>query len=38
MTSFKVLGAALVFPRSLATPASAWDPVTAVAADPKTNT
>ena len=34
MTSFKLLGAALVFSALLATPASAWDPGNAQAADP----
>jgi hypothetical protein len=34
MTSFKVLSAALVFSALLATPASAWDPGNAEAADP----
>ena len=34
MTSFKVLGAALVFSALLATPASAWEPAAALAADP----
>ena len=34
MTSFKFLGAALVFSALLATPALAWDPGNAEAADP----
>jgi hypothetical protein len=34
MTSFKLLGAALVFSALLATPASAWEPAAAEAADP----
>ena len=34
MTSFKVLGAALVFSALLAMPASAWEPAAALAADP----
>jgi hypothetical protein len=34
MTSFKLLGAALVFSALVATPASAWDPGNAQAADP----
>jgi hypothetical protein len=34
MTSFKFLGAALVFSALLATPASAWEPAAAEAADP----
>ena len=34
MTSFKLLGAALVFSALLATPASAWEPAAAQAADP----
>ncbi|MET4280067.1 MULTISPECIES: hypothetical protein [unclassified Bradyrhizobium] len=34
MTSFKFLGAALVFSATLATPASAWEPAAALAADP----
>ena len=34
MTSFKLLGAALVFSALLATPALAWDPGNAEAADP----
>ena len=34
MTSFKFLGAALVFSALLATPASAWEPAAALAADP----
>jgi hypothetical protein len=34
MTSFKLLGAALVFSGLLATPASAWEPAAAEAADP----
>ncbi|MGY4434951.1 hypothetical protein ACVWWO_007428 [Bradyrhizobium sp. F1.13.1] len=34
MTSFKLLGAALVFSATLATPASAWEPAAALAADP----
>ena len=34
MTSFKFLGAALVFSVLLATPALAWDPGNAEAADP----
>ena len=34
MTSFKFLGAALVFSALLATPALAWDPGNAQAADP----
>ena len=33
MTSFKFLGAALVFSALLATPASAWEPAAAEAAD-----
>jgi hypothetical protein len=34
MTSFKLLGAALVFSALLATPASAWEPAAAEAMDP----
>ena len=34
MTSFKFLGAALVFSALLAMPASAWEPAAALAADP----
>jgi hypothetical protein len=34
MTSFKSLGAALVFSALLTTPASAWEPAAAEAADP----
>ena len=34
MTGFKVLGATLVFSALLSTPASAWDPAAAEAADP----
>ena len=34
MTSFKFLSAALVFSALLATPASAWEPAAAEAADP----
>ena len=34
MTSFKFLGAALVFSALLATSASAWEPAAAEAADP----
>ena len=34
MSSFKFLGAALVFSALLATPASAWEPAAAEAADP----
>ena len=34
MTGFKFLGAALVFSALLATPASAWEPAAAEAADP----
>ena len=34
MTSCKLLGAALVFSALLATPASAWEPAAAEAADP----
>jgi hypothetical protein len=34
MTGFKVLGATLVFSALLSTPASAWEPAAAEAADP----